>query len=231
MYKSAVSRKIVAMFAGAAALFVSHGAALAASDIDVCLEVEAQVEALDRIGACSRSIEAGLSGDQLGKAHFMRGLSYGQMGQMDIAITDFTKALESDNANITLWIARSRAYYHKQQYDLAMLDLAEAIKQSPDNAVAHNLMGKNHFMLGNYELAIEFFNKAIDLNANFYNAFVNRATTFYRHNKLPEAMRDVNSAYLMLPPGDSRGRALLQLKAAIEAAFASHQRSTTQTTN
>jgi hypothetical protein len=54
---------------------------------------------------------------------------------------------------------------------------------------SQNLMGKNHFMLGNYELAIKFFDKAIDLDANFYNAFVNRATTYYRDNQLQKAMQ------------------------------------------
>jgi tetratricopeptide (TPR) repeat protein len=98
--------------------------------------------------------------------------------------------------------------------------------------VAQNLMGKNHFMLGNYELAIKFFDKAIDLDSNFYNAFVNRATTYYRDNQLQKAMQDVNAAYLMLPPNDSRGRGLLQLKVAIERAYASQQRANTnQQTN
>jgi tetratricopeptide (TPR) repeat protein len=163
---------------------------------------------------------------------FTWGLGYGQIGQMDQAIADFSEALKTDKTNVPVWIARSRAYFHKQQHDLAMLDLAEAIKQAPDNAVAQNLMGKNHFMLGNYELAIKFFDKAIDLDSNFYNAFVNRATTYYRDNQLQKAMQDVNAAYLMLPPNDSRGRGLLQLKVAIERAYASQQRANTnQQTN
>jgi tetratricopeptide (TPR) repeat protein len=222
--------KGMALLAGAGALMLVQGVALAASDLETCTAEESSVEAVERIGACSRALDSGLDGETRTKALFNRGVSYGQLGQMDLAIADLTSALEIDKANIELWVARSRAYYHKQQYDLAMLDLAEAIKLQPDNAVAHNLMGKNHFMLGNYELAIGFFNKAIDLDANFYNAFINRATTYYRDNKLTEAMKDVNAAYLMLPPGDSRGRGLLQLKVAIEQAFAAQQRAT-QTTN
>ena len=222
--------KCVALLAGAGALMLVHGAALAASDLETCTSTDASVEALSRIGSCSRAIEDGLDEETRVKALYYRGISYGLMGQTDQAIADFTGALETEKGNIELWIARSRAYYQKQLYDQAMLDLAEAIKLQPDNPVAHDMMGRNHFMLGNYELAIGFFSKAIDLNPNYYNAFINRATTYYRDNKLTEAMKDVNAAYLMLPPGDSRGRALLQLKIAIEQAFASQQRAT-QTTN
>ena len=222
-------KRNLSLFVGAIALVSATGASLAAEDLDRCLTTEVPVEALDRIGSCSRAIDGGMNGDKLRTAYFHRGVSYGQLGQMDSAIIDFTEALKLDKTNLQLWIARSRAYFHKQQYDQAMLDLAEAIKIKPDDPVAQNLMGKNHFMLGNYELAIKFFDKAIDLDANFYNAFINRATTYYRDNKLQEAMRDVNAAYLMLPPGDSRGRGLLQLRAAIEQAFASQQRANQQT--
>lgn len=222
--------KCVALLAGAGAMMLVQGAALAASDLETCTTDDASVEALNRIGACSRAIEKGLESDVRPNALYYRGISYGLMGQMDQAIADFTAALEVENGNIKLLLARSRAYYQKQLYDQAMLDLAVAIKLQPENPVAHDLMGKNHFMLGNYELAIGFFSKAIDLNPNYYNAFINRATTYYRDNKLAEAMKDVNAAYLMLPPGDSRGRALLQLKVAIEQTFASQQRAN-QTNN
>ncbi len=225
-----MSRIIVRAVAAIAMLAGTHGISVAADgDAEMCLSVEVNVEALDRIGACSRAMEAGISGKDLITAHLHRGLSYGQLGQMDIAIEDFTAALNADKSNTSVWIARSRAYFHKQQNDLAMLDLAEAIKLDPKDPIPLNLMGKNHFMLGNYELSIKFFNQAIDLDPNYYNAFVNRATTYYRDNKLQDAMRDVNAAYLMLPPGDTRGRALLQLKVAIEQAFASQQRANQQT--
>jgi len=225
-------KKIACMIAGAGCVMLVSGGIAVADDTEICLNVEGQIEALDRIGACSRAIEGGLSGDQRIKAHSLRGMGYGQIGQMDNAIADFSVVLEADKTNVPLWIARARAYFHKQQHDLAMLDLAEAIKLDPDNATVQNLMGKNHFMLGNYELAIKFFDRAIDLNANFYNAFVNRATTYYRDNQLQKAMKDVNAAYLMLPPNDSRGRGLLQLRVAIEQAYASQQRANTnQQTN
>jgi tetratricopeptide (TPR) repeat protein len=193
---------------------------MAASDYETCV---GRVAAMERIGACTRAVDAGLSGKQLIDARTARGLAYGNLGQLDSAIVDFTAALEMDKKDANVWIARARAYFNKADYDRAMLDLAEAIKLDPQNSIPVNLMGKNHFMLGNYDIAMKFFDQATALNPNHYNAFVNRATTNYRTNKLREAMKDVNAAYLMLPPGDSRGRELLQLKRAIEQAFASQQ--------
>jgi len=195
---------------------------MAASDIEECL---GKIPAVERIGACTRAIDAGLSGKQLVDAHTARGVTYGRLGQLDNAITDLTTALDIEKGDVNIWIARARALFNKRDYDKAMLDLAEAMKMEPENSIPLNLMGKNHFMLANYDIALKFFGDAIKLNPNHYNAFVNRATTYYRTNKLPEAMKDVNAAYLMLPPGDSRGRGLVQLKVAIERAFASQQQS------
>lgn len=209
------------LFAGViVSVLVSVSPATAATDIEDCL---GRTPALERIGSCSRAIDAGLTGKQLVDAHTARGVTYGQLGQLDNAITDLTTALDNEKGDANIFIARARALFNKRDYDQAMLDLAEAIKLDPKNSVPVNLMGKNHFMLANYDIALKFFGEAIELDPNHYNAFVNRATTYYRTNKLPEAMKDVNAAYLMLPPGDSRGRALLQLKVAIERAFASQQ--------
>ncbi len=194
--------------------------AMAASDIETCL---GRTTALERIGACTRAIKAGLSGRQLVDAHTARGVTYAQLGQLDNALIDLTTALDKEKSDADIWVARARALFSKRDYDKAMLDLAEAMKLDPENSVPVNLMGKNHFMLANYDIALKFFGDAIKLDPNHYNAFVNRATTYYRTNKLPEAMKDVNSAYLMLPPGDSRRRGLIQLKVAIERAFASQQ--------
>ncbi len=193
----------------------------AASELEECL---GRLPALDRIGACTRAIEGGLSGKQLVDAHTARGVTYGRLGQLDNAVSDLSTALDTEKGDANIWVARARAYFNKRDYDSAMLDLAEAMKLDPKNSTPVNLMGKNHFMLANYDIALKFFGDAIKLNPNHYNAFVNRATTYYRTNKLPEAMKDVNAAYLMLPPGDSRRRGLVQLRAAIERAFASQQR-------
>jgi tetratricopeptide (TPR) repeat protein len=201
-------------------VLLSASPVLAAGDFETCM---GRTPALERIGSCSRAIESGLSGKQLVDAHAARGVTYGQLGQLDNAITDLTTALDNSKDDADLWVARARAYFNKREFDRAMLDLAEAIKLDPQNSIPRNLMGKNHFMLANYDIALKFFGEAINLDSNHYNAFVNRATTYYRMNKLPEAMKDVNAAYLMLPPGDSRGRGLLQLKVAIERAFASQQ--------
>lgn len=209
------------LFAGLImSVLMSASPAMAASDMEECL---GKASALERIGSCSRAIESGLSGKQLVDAHTARGVTYGRLGQLDNAITDLTTALDNQKDDANLYIARARALLNKRDYDQAMLDLAEAIKLDPRNSVPVNLMGKNHFMLANYDIALKFFGEAIELNPNNYNAFVNRAMTHYRTNKLPDAMKDVNAAYLMLPPGDSRGRELLQLKVAIERAFASQQ--------
>jgi hypothetical protein len=63
-------KKIACMIAGAGCLMLVNGGIALADDTEICLNVEGQIEALDRIGACSRAIEGGLSGDQLDQGSF-----------------------------------------------------------------------------------------------------------------------------------------------------------------
>ena len=68
---------------------------MAASDYETCV---GPVAAMERIGACTRAVAAGLSGKQLIDARTARGVAYGNLGQLDNAIIDFTA---SDNLGVT----------------------------------------------------------------------------------------------------------------------------------
>lgn len=59
--------------------------------------------------------------------------------------------------------------------------------------------GYQHLQRGNYELALEFFNKAISQEGISYVALLGRGQTFYRLNRLGEAVEDASRAITLDP--------------------------------
>lgn len=59
--------------------------------------------------------------------------------------------------------------------------------------------GYQHLQQGNYELALEFFNKAINQEGISYVALLGRGQTFYRLNRLGEAVEDASRAITLDP--------------------------------
>ena len=60
------------------------------------------------------------------KFYLGRGITYGEKGQFDQAIDDFTKALEIDPKNADAYYNRGTAYYFKKDYDKSWRDIKRA---------------------------------------------------------------------------------------------------------
>jgi len=72
--------------------------------------------------------------------------------------------------------------------------LTEVIKANPNDANALNLRGAAFGQSGEYERALTDFNAALAINAQYHQAYANRALVYARVNKLPQALGDYNQA-------------------------------------
>ena len=180
--------------------------------------------------ACDEFVAGGARGKDLVAALLNKGYAAGALGRAVDAYEVFTAATEAGPDDPQTWISRAQALYQLHRYDESMLDLVEAMKLAPDNSIPLNMMGKNHYSLGNLDKAIEFYTRAIDLNTNHFNAFYNRAVAYYQKNELAAASRDVTAALLMLPPDDRRRGEVRELQFAINQAAAAQQTAQPQPT-
>ena len=71
------------------------------------------------------------------EAYLNRGITYGEKGQLDQAILDFTKALEINPGLAEAYNSRGYAYQNKAQYDQAISDLNKALELNPNLAYAY----------------------------------------------------------------------------------------------
>ena len=94
-----------------------------ADDADTCrksLETAA-------IAVCTRIIDSGaLAGHDLSFAYYHRGISHYDKGEYDLAIADYTKAIELTPEYPFAYRARARAYRAKGDNDRALADFDKA---------------------------------------------------------------------------------------------------------
>jgi tetratricopeptide (TPR) repeat protein len=98
--------------------------------------------------------------------------------QYDLAISQFTKAIEADPENAQAYSDRGNAYGAQGQYAKAIADLNKALEIDPDNALAYFNRGNAYGDQGQYDRAISDFNKAIEMNPSDEDAYNYREAAY-----------------------------------------------------
>jgi len=119
-----------------------------------------------------------------GKTKYSRlGLTEYEIGNYRQAIENYSKGIESNHDDASLYNNRGLAHYSFEQYDKAVSDYSKAIELKPDFADAYYNRGLAYFRKGSYynfeprKKAIDDFTKAIELQPDFADAYYNRAVT------------------------------------------------------
>ena len=107
-----------------------------------------------------------------------RGLAYGQLGDYDQAIADFSRAIELKPDIAKPYNNRALVYEKKGRHDREMHDLNRAIEVDPDYAVAYNNRAMAYRKRGLHDKEMQDLNKAIELKGDYAIAYQNRAAAY-----------------------------------------------------
>lgn len=164
--------------------------------------------------------------------HFNRGLSYLSIKQYDMAISEFTKAVEINPTYAEAYGGRGHAYCRKGEYDRAISDYTTVIKidtkvmnlkdaHSWRNRGRHLVQrGEACYAKHKYDLAIWDFGKAIEdytkaieidpKNQGTYlergNAYFRRSDAYWGKDEDDKAMEDAEKAKKDSEKADSMSR-------------------------
>jgi tetratricopeptide (TPR) repeat protein len=141
-------------------------------------------------------------------AYYMRGLVWLDRDEPDIAIADFTDAIERDGNNAWAFHNRARAHAAKGDYKRAIADYTETIRLNPLDAAAYNNRGSAHDRSGAFDKAIADYGEAIRHDPALINAFYNRAGAFAEKHEDRLAVRDYDRV-IQLSPEDADAHARL----------------------
>lgn len=99
-------------------------------------------------------------------AYFNRGNDYMKKEHDELALADYTKAIQLNPKFSQAYNNRGRIYARQQKYDLAIADFTKAIELNPQLWEAHKNRGFVYMAQEHYNLAIGDFTKTIELNPN-----------------------------------------------------------------
>ena len=99
-------------------------------------------------------------------------------GDMDTAISCFSRAIELKPDYVAAYSQRGFAYAYQCKYDDAITDFSEAIRLDPSNGKAYGRRGGAYRHKGEYDKAIEDFTEVIRLEPEAPGGFALRALAY-----------------------------------------------------
>lgn len=117
---------------------------------------------------------------------------------MERAEEDITEALHHNPANDVALTIRGNVHSNLQLFEQAIVDYSQAIKVNPGRWEAYTGRALAQYASGNYDLAIQDWNKVIGRSPNA-NAFTDRANAFYMLGQYDRALQDYDRALKIDP--------------------------------
>jgi tetratricopeptide (TPR) repeat protein len=136
---------------------------------------------------------------QGGSRHQQQALAAAKKGNYDEAITEFTRALESDPKDAEAYNNRGSMYTFKRRYDQALADFDKALELHPRYAKAYYNRALAYYYQGNYDRAIADLSKAIELSPKDAEAYNNRGLAYDQKQDYDKAIQDFNVALILNP--------------------------------
>jgi len=177
---------------------VRQASARAAEDRRIC----AQAAGDAAINACTDAIASGQhEGKALGEIYYNRAVEYGNKGDDQRALADYSEAIRLSPTNASAYYNRGTVFAHRGENGRALADFDEAIRLAPNHAAAFSNRGLVWSRQGDDERAITDFSKAIRLAPDRAAPYYNRGRAWYRLKDYARAVADLNEA-ARLDPAD-----------------------------
>ncbi|MCE2396545.1 tetratricopeptide repeat protein [Candidatus Poribacteria bacterium] len=142
---------------------------------------------------------------------FQQGNVFMMIGQINMAIEVYSRAIELNPNNPNAYNNRGVAYSAKGDFERTIEDYTKAIELNPNYAVAYSNRGGVYYLKEEYESAIVDFTKATELNPDYAVAHNNRGVAYYLKEEYESAIADFSKAIELNPnyaiAYNNRGRA------------------------
>ncbi len=117
------------------------------------------------------------SGDAAVDRAMALGVEQMQAGQLTKAITTFGDVIRRRPAFAEGWNKRATAYYLAGDYQRSLADCDEVVKRNPSHFGALSGYGQIYFQLEQFEKALEFWRRALEVNPNMTGVEMNIKAT------------------------------------------------------
>lgn len=125
-------------------------------------------------------------------AYSLRGIAYGLAGQYEVAVADFSKALDI-RPNAEDYNNRGHTYVKMKAYDLAKADLEKAYAENSNDPAIFDSLGRLALAQGNGKEAVDWLTKSLALHPNA-DGFTARAKAYGLLGEAEFSKKDLKSA-------------------------------------
>jgi tetratricopeptide (TPR) repeat protein len=127
-------------------------------------------------------------------AYLNRGVAYGNLGQFDKAIDDYSKAIELNPKYTKAYYNLGVAYANLGQWDKAIDDYNRTIGIDPDFTDAYYNRGIAYANIGTWDKAIEDYSRVIGIRPDFARTYYNRGVAYGNSGLRDKAIIDYTKA-------------------------------------
>lgn len=128
------------------------------------------------------------------EAHFYLGFAYENLGQNDLALVEYKRAIQMKYDYTIAHYNLGDLYIKLGDTILAIQEYKKVIKEEPDNYQAFISLALAYEKINNFEEAKKVYQEAIKINPQRVDAFINLANIFVIENKTDEAINMYNEA-------------------------------------
>lgn len=125
---------------------------------------------------------------------FNLGTSYYDKLNFDSALFYFNKAISLDSKDFDSYNNRGLLYYDISQYEKSRDDFLQILSNGAISSRVYYNLARTEQKLLNNKLAIKYYKKAIELDPQDYNAFMNLGNCYADLKKYPKAISAYNSS-------------------------------------
>ena len=167
----------------------------------------------DAVANLNKAIE---TDHQNAEASFQRAGILADVGQDQLALSDYSRAVELNPNDVRFRNMRGLFLLTRSQLDQALTDFTEAVRIDPKYIQAWNNRGLVKLAKTEFHAAIDDFNKAVEINPTYADGFNNRGFAWFKMEIYDKALADFDKT-LKLKPGyinalNNRGMLHLRLK-------------------
>jgi TonB family protein len=95
-----------------------------------------------------------------------RGDSNFVKGEYDLAVVNYSKAIDLNPKEPSVYLSRGLVYYNRKFYDLAVADYSKVVEIDPKEMMAYYYRGDSFEKLGELQKAVDDFKKVVELDSS-----------------------------------------------------------------
>ena len=172
-------------------LFIGWGSTVSAQPDQSCMNRGIEQYKQRMYAAAIHSMTTCINmNEENGLAHYYRGLSYRNTGDLGMAEEDFKSCIKIDGEFAKGYSGLGQVLIDQKKYKKAIKYLDKSLELDQYDANTYNLRGICNYQLKQYPQAIKFFNEAINYNVALASAYNNRGSARYYNQNIAKAHRN-----------------------------------------